>query len=43
MVLDNMLALHENEQPDPDERLLRQHVLLLRMRSFWHSGLIDRF
>jgi hypothetical protein len=32
-----------HELPDPDERLLRQHVLLLRARSFWHTGLIDQF
>jgi hypothetical protein len=32
-----------HELPDPDERLLRQHVLLLRTRLFWHSGLIDQF
>jgi hypothetical protein len=39
----NSCNVQSYELPDPDERLLRQHVLLLRTRFFWHSGLIDSF
>jgi hypothetical protein len=38
----NSCNVSVHELPDSDERLLRQHVLLLRTRLFWHSGLIDR-
>jgi hypothetical protein len=40
---DTVHVRFKHELSDPDERLLlHQHVLLLRTRSFWHSGLIDR-
>ena len=38
----NFAIVWIHELHDANERLSRQHVLLLCERSFWHSGLIDR-